>query len=151
MSRYSHCRRMLTSPAPWSTRPRSTLIECARNRVRPTFFAASPIHTSALQSLRKEQRCCPPPAPILPCEAVHKQIRHLLECGLLLLRDLDRMHLELRPQLAQALRSPNCLHHHPRLEGRAMLLPCRRHQPLPVNDLRPLAYCLVQIPGSAMN
>ena len=63
----------------------------------------------------------------LPCPPVHKKLGKLLYRRLPPFPDLNRMHLELRTQLAQRLLAPDCLHRYPRFEGRTVLFSRRRH------------------------
>src|SRR5450631_2844675 len=63
----------------------------------------------------------------LPGPPVHEKLRKLLHRRLPPLSDLNRMHLELRTQLAQRLLAPNRLHRHARFEGRTVLSSRRRH------------------------
>src|SRR5450631_117573 len=63
----------------------------------------------------------------LPGPPVHEKLRKLLHRRLPPLSDLNRMHLELRTQLAQRLLAPNRLHRHARFEGRTVLFSRRRH------------------------
>jgi hypothetical protein len=76
--------------------------------------------------------------------AIHEKIGPLLDRRLPPLRDLHRVDLELRSQLAERLLAADRLYYHPRLELRTVLFPRRRHQPLRINDSAAiLAYCLV--------
>src|SRR5665811_1724631 len=68
------------------------------------------------------------------CPAIHEELRHLLQRGLPPLGDLDRMHLELRAQLAERPLAADRLDHHPCFELRTVLFSRRRHRPLLVND-----------------
>src|ERR1019366_6465595 len=68
------------------------------------------------------------------CPAIHEELRHLLQRPLPPLGDLDRMHLELRSQLAQRLLAADRLDYNPCFELRTVLFSRRRHRPLLVNN-----------------
>ena len=63
----------------------------------------------------------------LPGSSIHKNLRELLHRGFPPLRDLDRMHFELRAQLTQRLLTTDRFNNHAGFERRAVLF-SRRHQ-----------------------
>src|SRR5271165_3494285 len=117
----SHCRRTLISGWPRSTSGRSSSIEQADFFFEPVQFYFQP------PNLFVERVAVRFPTPPLALPPVHEKLRQLLQCGLPPLRNLDRMHLELRSQLAQRLLAADRLDRHPRFELRAVLS-SRRHR-----------------------
>src|SRR5208283_3192027 len=134
----SHCRRTLISGLSRSTSGRISSIEHADFFFEPIQFHLQP------HNLFVDRVAVGVLVPTLARSPVHEKLRQLFQSRLPPLCDLDGVHLELRPQLAERLLATDRLDRHPRLELRAVLFPRRRHRPLLVNDsVEILAYCLV--------
>src|SRR5260370_11778336 len=76
------------------------------------------------------------PVSALVLPPVHEKLRQLLQRRLPPLGDLDRMHLELRSQLAEGSLTADRLDRHTRFELRTVLFSRRRHRPLLCQRLR---------------
>src|ERR1700730_11382133 len=63
-----------------------------------------------------------------PGTTIHKGFLQLLQGRFPPVRNLHRMHLKLRPQLAQRLLSANCLQCHPRFKFCTVAFPRRCHR-----------------------